>query len=733
MELGLSDSQEQRPASAGGAGGDATRAPVLWSGRACDGMVVALGSWTVACNAVVWCEGGLRHLTVTYLTLVGLAAAGYLLWRRLRTAPRPEGRGADPGGTPEERQEEQPGDAELLPASAGTLTAMLVASLAITAAAALGLRTLHVWWLVAGYLLVVVGTSWNRPALPVPAASRPRMREGALGWLALAGGLVPLFAHKPGLDDALYVNFAASALDAPLAPLLKYDTLHGVPDLLILLPTYRINSYELLGAFVAFVGNLQAIQACHLVLPALAGVFVVLAYAQLARLLTPRTWWGTLLAALAILLWMGECHRSYGNTAFLRLQHGKAVFAAVLVPLLMVYGVRFARRPTLRSWGLLCLVQVASAGMTATGLWAAPMLAALAVASGCSLSRQGIKTLVLGLAASFYLVLLGLVLRDQMTALHENHQVPQHWSALMETEDAEDATEESSDSLLGESIVRRSVHQVLGTGPVLLLSLFATLTAGVLLNDRRGRRLALLVPLGVAVTLLNPYLAAVFAADLTGPSTHYRVMWILPITAFLAVLLTTPLRLPAAVPRLLRGGATVLFVVAALALAPRVPTLSAENGVHWAPFGWKVPPEFEASQALVNLVPRGERVLAPIEVAMWVGTLQQHPSTVVARKMYLRIQAARLSEQEVSLRESLQRLVTGRRQETVAPMKAERVRTLWRKGVRELQIGGVGLAPDSPYASQMRELLGASRFHLATRAAGYEIWIRTGPTGDSSP
>ena len=193
------------------------------------------------------------------------------------------------------------------------------------------------------------GTSHVFPPQPPSRAS-----EALLWLLALACVVLTLVAHRPDADDAFYVNIAVAAVDVPRQALLSTDTLHGIDGLPLYLPVYRVHSYELLNAAMAYLTGIPAIYTFHWISAAFAALLVPLAYAKLFRLLTPRWWLWSVGVLTVILVAAGETHRWYGNFAFVRIWQGKAVFLSVFLPLIYAYGLRFAVQPTVRGWALLC-------------------------------------------------------------------------------------------------------------------------------------------------------------------------------------------------------------------------------------------------------------------------------------------------------------------------------------------------------------------------------------------
>ena len=128
-----------------------------------------------------------------------------------------------------------------------------------------------------------------------------------------------LFAHRPDADDCHYINLSVGAVDNADQPLLKWDTMHGIPELPIVLPTYRVHSIELMMAALSRTTGIDAINLFHFLLPAAGAVCCCLAWAKLLRTTLPTTWLWVFIGVMFIYLFMGGPHRWYGNFALVRL------------------------------------------------------------------------------------------------------------------------------------------------------------------------------------------------------------------------------------------------------------------------------------------------------------------------------------------------------------------------------------------------------------------------------
>jgi len=667
----------------------------------CDALVVAFAGWTLVCNAVVFLGGGFRELLVAAAIAVAVVAAGLVaarrsgIWRAWSAHSAEYSAAACPAAAP-----------RALPTSSvaiGWIGALLVTAFATHTA---NVRAL---WLAAVVCFVFALVQTLRTGdPPAPAARRDPTWERALWVLAAFAALLPLFVHKFSTDDGFYVNLAVAALDDPALPLLRYDTLHGIPDLPILLPVYQLGAYELLCALAAFVTGLTAIQACHWILPPLFAAFAVLAYARLLRELAPDRWLWSLCAALCVLVLVEETQQFYGGFSLLRIQQGKSVFVSIFAPLIIVYALQFARRPRLRGWVLLGAAQIASLGATTTALWAAPAVAGLALLSGSPLSRRGLRSVLVGATASAYVVIAALVFRARMFA--ESASEPADLGVRL----VRIFNEPIHD---GGELVAAVWSTVHGAGPLSAACLFAVLVAWVVCRTPVTRRLSAVFPLGVLLVLMNPWTALGVAHGVTGGPTYWRVLWVLPLPALLGVLLTAPLAWPERrVPRRARAAAALLLAACAVTLVPTRFGLSAESLARWEPLGLDVKvSSYRPAEALVAHVPARSNVLVPAGISTWVTTFHRHPYPLVSRTAYL---IGRGLEDEAR-RLRLYWLVSGQSQPNV--------RSTLRRGIEDYDLTGVCFRPETDTSDAIRRVLIAMGFERVYADPAAETWVRSRP------
>ncbi|MBD2540503.1 DUF6077 domain-containing protein [Coleofasciculus sp. FACHB-SPT36] len=531
----------------------------------------------------------------------------------------------------------------------------------------------------------------------LPAAKRAMGWELSLWSLGLICVVLTLIAHRPDVDDAFYVNLAVGVADSPHLPLLQHDTLHGIANLPLILPTYKVHAVELLSASVSFLTGISAIYVSHLIIPSIAGLFVVFAYAKLFRVLLPLHWLWGVVAVLVIFIFVGDTHPWYSNFSFVRLHQGKAIFLSIFVPLIITYALQFSITPTLQQWLLLSAAQVSAVGMTSTALWIAPIVSCLSLFSAWRPTREESKVLLFGLLASSYVVILAVLFRSKTQAVLE--AVPEF-------------------TLPSESLLKVSFESVFGTGLLSYTALFGILVAWCVCDNSLARRLSIFFPLGFLVFLFNPYLAELVASRITSVPTYWRVFWVLPVPALMAIVFTSILFLGEG--KLSPRTRVVAFLSGLLLFAstiPRFSTLSPQNYVQLKLPSLKVDNGYKIASLLVESVGRGTYVLAPQEVSAWITTFHHHPYPLVSRQHYLYTMRPYLGDGEVSRRIQLANYVDGSER---PPNSA----ALFRSSLVRYQLQGVCFNSSASWGDEIRSVLTQEGFARIRSSSGFEIWVR---------
>ena len=668
---------------------DAEEPQKPWGARGLDALVLAFATWTLLTHLVVWLEGPLDLLILCSITAMAVALA-LAIW------------GTPPSWT------RSPGLEAPSPIALGTVFRVTIVLGAFAASVAGALSgSIEVWWAIASATLTLAAFA---PSQTVQQFSKPAQPPAQIAWLsgfALLFAGVVLIAHRPDADDAYYINLVVSAVGQPTQALLSGDTLHGYANVPPSLPVFQLMTWELFQAGVSRVTGFPPLWVAHIIAPALVALCVPLAWARLATRLVPQHWlWVTGLTLLALLCF-GDGTKGYSDFGVLRLQQGKSILLLVALPLSAAYGIEFAQRPSARTWVKLAAVQIASVGLSASGLWLAPIVAGIGLVATLPLTTghalQSIRWVLVGLSASAYPLLLGGALRTATLQAVESAIRPlggANWS--------------------GAELMAHAAEAVLGHGLYGQWLLFATLALTASSNPLL-RRFAAVSALVFAALFFNPWTAPWVAHHLTGSETFFRVFWILPLPLFWAAFLCEPLAWSSTKTAPGRAVArTGIVLVSALALwfLPSPPTLSAENGVRLDRPGPKLPPEaWRLAKQIGALSQPDSFVLAPLPIARWIPLIEGAPRPLMVRELYLDRLASRLGTAELDRRRALTHLVGGAIRPPSGPALLERA-------IREDPLDVVCLREPAASWPALRAVLSKSSLVPTEQTAEYEIWAR---------
>ncbi|MEM1203496.1 MAG: DUF6077 domain-containing protein [Acidobacteriota bacterium] len=515
-------------------------------------------------------------------------------------------------------------------------------------------------------------------------------------WAVLAVSATAVLS-RADVDDAYYLNMAITTADHPERPLMCCDSLHGRPDLALAPPSSRFRTLEVLTGTLSYLTGIDVIQWHHRVLPPIAALLLVLAWARLYRWLAPGRWLWCLGVTIVTFLTVADTNAWYSNLAFVRLHQGKAVFVSVLVPLILAKGLEMGRNPSRRAWWRLAAVQVAGLGLNATATWLAPTIAILALVAGQRrLDLGGLRAVATGGLTCAYPLAAGLYLRTVMSFVL-----------------ASSVANKDSYELLA-----NAVSYVLGRGGLMWAAPVMVALAWWASPPGLGRRVAIVFPVGFFLVFFNPWTAHWFASKATGSYVYWRVFWILPLPAYMAMVLTIPLTLRGSIPwAWLRRGITAAVVGAFLFWIPGTWMLSEGNGVTVAPFRLKAGFQREVAEQLVAHVEPGATVLAPVDVAPWVTTFHDHPHPLVVRRQYLR---GDLGRGEVLSRWKVARWVSGQE-------KRPRVFRAFQRSLFKYGVTGVCFRRRIPDYQRTVTFLTVNGYERDFAKWGYEVWTRDTP------
>ncbi len=582
---------------------------------ACDAVmdfaVLAFAAWTVAYHACLvlrldagWAAAG---------AAAALLPCGALAARRrpLDVAPG----GAD-GGPPSRRQ-------------AGLRAASAACAVAAAAAFALADAPWPVVWAlwIAAAAGAVAAASAGRPTVDFVRLSRTRStleRVGgaaaAAGWAA-ALGVLSLFLVRPDGDDAYYLRSATWIAERGRFPL--RDVLYS-DERLPALFWPPVPSYEgLLGTLARATRATVPDVAYHAATP-LVTALAVLATWRLLRTWRVRRAGLALSVAMVFLLTTVQSPELVGleldqhlpgNFFVARAWQGKVVLAALLVPVLLALLHEHAECPSLRGLALLGVAGTAAVGLSTTGIFLVPVIAA-----GClaPLALRAPRRAAAGAAAAMaYPVAAG------AATLIAGGRTPAEWPKRVVTPE-------------------ELLPPALGTGTVGLVAVTAALAAPLLLRHAPAARMIAAAVL-LAGCLFAPGVPGLIY-ELTGLGKPlWRLTWAIPIAALVGVLTT---QLP---PR----GRLALLPAATVCAALAVSGTLVWNGAHTALAdrpAWKRPPHDAVVHAVLAHARPGDLVLAPRRLSQTLVIVSARITAVAPRVFYTRALAIPAARSRARLR-----------------------------------------------------------------------------------
>lgn len=584
-----------------------------------DLAVVVLATWTVVYHVCL-----LARLDVAWavgLEAIALAVAG-VVWHR--AVARPEENLT--GGRHVAQSDLRPS-----PTDSSSLEVVLRYTTVICAVIAALLLAVHIaWTAVAAFWLVAAGagTYWavlrirqpsqptqprqpspsTQPVPPADGDTESAKSSGALVALAWATALAVLstFTLWPNPDDLYYVNLSQWVVEHGTFPL--RDTIFS--DLVFPMSSWPpMASYDAMVGALARLGGLQAGTVAYIVVPPVATFLSVLALWRLLRAWRVKAVGMALsLALIFLLLDGGSGYAAPGNLFLIRIWQGKVILLCLMVPILLVYALRYVERPTRVRAGWLFAGGVASVGLSTTAMFLVPLLALGGAAP--LLLRRPRQALLGFVAMAAYPLATGAV----TIAVHGRS------ADLFGTR----ALYRFSPSWFG--------HEIFRDGPLALIAVAAVLVGALLVPHPAARVTTGVCALITGVTFVPRVTHLSFDLVGLGP-TLWRVSWIVSIAALVGVLgawLSARMT-----RRSLRLGSP--FALVAVFAVFGMPIWSGGNGVslelppHWQRGSQSV----DSAQLAIAAVRPGDVILAPEELAVTIDVITTRVKTVAPRDYFM--------------------------------------------------------------------------------------------------
>jgi hypothetical protein len=520
-----------------------------------------------------------------------------------------------------------------VPSSAASL-AVLVVTVLGTALALAGQRALAITLLITTAAVALVLT-WRHPPLAAPGGpedhhpadtsrlegrSQPSKWLWPVGWLlALLSAALTSVTALPDGDDAYFVNLSTWVAERGHFPL--RDTMIS-PDVFPALSAHSppIHSVEGLLGTLARVLGIEAGTAAYVLAAPVATALAVLALTYLIQEVDIPYAPVGLTAATGYLWASGASGYSLGSFVLLRSWQGKAMLAAIFLPLVLAFGVRLARRATVKSHVLFGSAVVGAVGASNTGVFLVPVLVGGMVLGLLALRRARHSArlalwLVYPLAAGVVVMLMAPAAPDAAIRQAAGFAEPSPPTLRL---DALATVPGSGGGLLAVSSV------VLGLG-----------TLGMRGAAARSSVIGVLLTAGLALHPLGRHLLESFGIG----SVLWRMWWAIPLPLLVAGTVgAAAARAPAARP--------VAAVATAVALAA-VPLADGrwtwdQAGVRLAsPLAWKVPRDALGEAMFVDSISEpGDTALAPWDTSRVLSALTVDVQPVSARRSYLPAYAA---------------------------------------------------------------------------------------------
>lgn len=663
--------------------------------RVVPAFVLPYAIWTLYVHLLVARQAGFDTLLQGLPVVAVLTVAATLGWFRLRDPAASAGTASTVTGRMAPRVPGASGEPLALPLAVLGLAMLWVGLLSA------GMPYQVFWW---GALLAMFAAwIWHLRAAPLEshAASASAPPWWVVPAVALAAAAVVLVAHRPAADDAFYLSIPATLLRFPQQPVLLHDTLYRLQDSPMLLPFYRLANHDVLVAVVSRITGIDHLVVAWLVLPPLFAALCVFAWAYLLRRIVPARWAIVLPILFGCVLLLGEAPHAYGNFAFVRMHHGKAILATCMVPMIAGAALDYGRHGGLRHWLLLFAAQIAALGLAASALFVAPAAAALGLAGGWAPGIVRSRRFLLGLLPAAYL--LGAA-----------------WLVGTGTHGAHALAAPAPQPMPG---VQRILVEAWGPWSTRLL-LVSLLAAWAFVRDPVRARYFSAGAFFLLLVALNPYTTPFVAAVSVGAKTYWRLAWALPLPFFLAVVVDGVVaRAIPGKPKAVATSACAALAMGMVMLAARAGTLLCANSVTLGLPSLNVPPlEFAVARKVASEVPEGATVLAPEAVSTWLPVFIVHPRLAGVRQMYLSLAFA---PAETAQRSNMMRYVSG----LYRPPAADR---WFAESVRRHRLSAVVFARSAPWAGEIESLLREQGWQ-ALSCGTYPIMVRDGLVPAATP
>jgi len=419
--------------------------------------------------------------------------------------------------------------------------------------------------------------------------------------LGLVGAVLALTTLRPDTDDYFYVPNAVhflNRLDEPM-DLNIHFFIRSVDDPIVSVSQGTSTAYDYCRASIAFFLNADYLSVYYIVSVGLMGFLIPLAYFLLASRLTSDSrdaLVGTVISVCALLI-MTEAHRTFGNFAFPRIFHGKAVFLSVVLPAFTAFTISYFAQSTGPRWWCLFATATAGVGMSPSAAVLLPAHALILAAAYMATNYRQWKADIVRICGRAFKYL-GTVAYSVLYAgtLYYLIRVRGFGSDPFALGGVPGGVDDSISLLFNRDILVTPV----------IVAVASALTL-VLVRDWRRTFLAFWAVI-LAVLVLNPIAESLWTGTFVPANMYWRLYYLYPFPAAAALVGAVVFRkLGERITWRARSAVVALLLI--LAVGHYVAHFHSLGQIHWP--GYKLPAgALQDAQAVVSVAPEGV-MLAP--------------------------------------------------------------------------------------------------------------------------
>ncbi|NOR87731.1 MAG: hypothetical protein GQ527_08995 [Bacteroidales bacterium] len=450
------------------------------------------------------------------------------------------------------------------------------------------------------------------PSLTTKYSQKEKQNTLSIVILILAMMAIALFSHSPALDDAHYIRTSVDMVDHPEKAVLLMDALGLFEGAPLIIPVYKAHSIETLCASISQLTGYPVIYIFHYFLPMLGAIIVVLVYFLLFRILFAEK--AVLATILSFIMLLPVSLLPYGNYTFTHLHLGKGYLVAIILPIIIYYGLKATTEKGWKNWFLLALAQIVGIGMNGTALWLAPVVAGFAVIAGSLYQspKSIFKNLAFSILTSTYIILFGIYIISNF------HMPPFYVQKGMDTY-----------TLFAFSFQRFFKSEV-----IMILSSAIILFTWVFTTNRLMRIISLVFPILSILIFYNPLISKYIAKYLVSEHTYWRTLWIIPFQLFLGIIAMSPFLYKKAIWQRIGKSFIALTILFTFLFYSFLPKLLDENSrLKIKSPTLKVTKEYAVAEEINTILNENDMLISPNIISLWISCMHHHPQTGIYRVM----------------------------------------------------------------------------------------------------